>query len=499
MNRQISRIALVALLLLSSLIVATTYWQTWAPASLKAKQDNAIQRVAQFRIDRGKIYASDGKTVLARNVKKKSSGQTLFYRTYPTHGLASQIVGYSTVGRSRAGIERQENGYLTAGNANVGTIIQKLTDSLKGVTIRGNNLVLNLRVNAQKIAETALRGKCGAAVVLNPKTGQVYVMASAPGYDPNKIESPNGFASILHSPSACPGSSSALLNRATQGLYPPGSTFKTVTAAAALDSGIYTPDSKFYDPGYCIEYGKKVSNAGDPEAPERFGNVNFVQAYQHSINAVFCDLGIKLGPKRILDQTKKFGFYSQPKIELPANEVAASGLYDFRKHKLFDEPNVVDPGRLAFGQERMLTTPLQMALVAAGVANNGTIMTPHLVNRVTNASGGTVAKVRPQVWKHAMKPQTAAELNVMMQAVVTGGTGTAAQIPGVKVAGKTGTAETSQNKVYTAWFIFFAPADNPTVAGAVVVEHQLNGFGGTVSAPIAKQLMQALLPQASKQ
>jgi penicillin-binding protein A len=497
-NSQISRVALVALLLLASLIVATTYWQTWAPGGLKAKQDNAIQRVAQFRIDRGRIYASDGRTVLAKNVKKKTGGQTLFYRTYPTHGLASQTVGYSTVGRSRAGLERNENSFLTAGNANVGTIIEKLTDTLKGVTIRGNNLVLNIRVNAQKIAETALQGKCGAAVVVNPKTGQVYVMASAPGYDPNKIESPNGFASILHSPPACPGSSSALLNRATQGLYPPGSTFKTVTAAAALDSGIYTPESKFFDPGYCIEYGKRVSNAGDPEAPERFGNVNFVQAFQHSINAVFCDLGIKLGAGKILDQTKKFGFYSKPPIELPANEVAASGLYDFKKHTLFDDAGLVDPGRLAFGQERMLTTPLQMALVAAAVANGGKVMVPHLVNRVTNRSGGTVVKFKPTVWKNAMKPQTAAEVNVMMQAVVSGGTGTAAQIPGVEVAGKTGTAETGLNHVYTAWFIFFAPADNPTVAGAVVIEHQLNGFGGTVSAPIAKQLMQALLPQASK-
>jgi peptidoglycan glycosyltransferase len=499
MNRQISRIALVGLLLLSTLIVATTYWQTWAPASLKAKQDNAIQRVAQFRIDRGKIYASDGRTVLAQNVKKKQAGQTLFFRTYPTHGLASQLVGYSTQGRSRAGIERQENAYLTASNANVGTIIQKLTDNLKGATIRGNNLVLNIRVNAQKIAETALRGKCGAAVVLNPKTGQVYVMASAPGYDPNKIESPNGFASILHSPGACPGSSSALLNRATQGLYAPGSSFKTVTAAAALDSGIYTPESKFFDPGYCIEYGKRVSNAGDPEAPEQFGNVNFVQAYQHSINAVFCELGKKLGAKRVIDKSKDFGFYSKPPIELPSNELAASGLYDFRKHRLFDNAGLVDPGRLAFGQERMLTTPLQMALVAGAVANNGTVMVPHLVNRVTGPGGGTVVKVHPQVWKHAMKPQTAAELNVMMQAVVTGGTGTAAQIPGVKVAGKTGTAETSENHVYTAWFIFFAPADDPKVAGAVVLEHQLNGFGGKVSAPIAKQLMQALLPRTSKQ
>jgi peptidoglycan glycosyltransferase len=498
MNKQISRIALVALLLLASLIVATTYWQTWAPGSLAAKQDNAIQRVAQFRIDRGKIYASDGKTVLAQNVKKTTAGQTLYYRTYPTHGLASQVIGYSTIGRSRAGIEREENTFLTASNANVGTIIQKLTDTLKGVTIRGNNLVLNIHVNAQKIAETALRGKCGGAVVLNPKTGQVYVMASSPGYDPNKIESPNGYASILRSPSGCPGSSSALLNRATQGLYAPGSTFKTVTAAAALDSGLYTPKSSFYDPGYCTEYGVQVHNALDQNGPEQFGNVDLVQAFIHSINAVFCQLGIKLGPKRILDEAKKFGFYSKPPIELPPSEVASSGLFNFKKGTLYDTPSLVDPGRLAFGQEHMLVTPLQMALVAAGIANNGTVMVPHLVDRVTNASGGTVVKIHPQVWKHATTPETAAAINLMMQGVVQSGTGTAAQIPGIKVAGKTGTAETGAKNVYTAWFIFFAPADNPTIAGAIAVEHQLNGFGGAVAAPIAKQLMQALLPQTSK-
>jgi penicillin-binding protein A len=354
-------------------------------------------------------------------------------------------------------------------------------------------------VNAQKIAETALQGKCGAAVVLNPKTGAVEVMASSPGYDPNQVESPNGFSKILHTPGACPGSSSPLLNRATQGLYPPGSTFKTVTAAAALDSGVYTPDSKFYDPGYCTEYGQRVSNAGDPEAPERFGNVNFVQAYQHSINAVFCDMGKKLGAGKVLDKAKDFGFYANPPLELPSNEVAGSGEYDFRKHQLFDDPGLADPGRLAFGQDKLLVTPLQMALVAAGVANGGKVMEPHLVKKVTRPGGGTVVKVKPRVWKNAMKPETAAELNVMMQAVVTGGTGTPAAIPGVKVAGKTGTAETGEKNVYDAWFIFFAPADDPVVAGAVVVEHSVNGFGGPTSGPIAKQLMEAILPQASKQ
>jgi penicillin-binding protein A len=499
-NRQISRLAVLALLLLAALIVATTYWQSWAAPSLAAKQDNAIQRVAQLQIKRGKIYASDGTTVLATNVRVKRGGQTLYTRTYPTHGLASQTVGYSTLGRSRAGIERQENGYLTASNANLGTIWNKLSDQLRGATITGNNLVLNIHVNAQKIAETALQGKCGAAVVLNPKTGQVYVMASSPGFNPNKIESNAGYASILHSPNACPGSSSSLLNRATQGLYPPGSIFKTVTAAAALDNGVYKPYSTFDDPGYCTEYGQRVSNALNPEgSAEAFGRVNMQQAYEHSINAVFCNIGMKLGAKKIIDQAKKFGFYSSPPIELPSGTVSPSGEFNRATHSFFTDAGKMDPGRLAFGQDRMLVTPLQMALVASAVANHGTIMQPRLVDKVTAPDGSTVVKIRPKVWKQAMKPSTANALNSMMQAVVVGGTGTAAQIPGVKVAGKTGTAETGDNRIYDAWFIFFAPADNPVVAGAVVVEHSVDGFGGAVSAPIAKQLMQALLPVASKQ
>ncbi len=336
--------------------------------------------------------------------------------------------------------------------------------------------------------------------MLNPKTGAVYVMASSPSYDPNKIESDKGYASILHSPSACPGSTSALLNRATQGLYPPGSTFKTVTAAAALDSGTFKPDSPFYDPGYCVEYGKQVSNAGNPEAPETFGHVDFLQAYEHSINAVFCNIGMKLGAGKIIGEAKNFGFYSKPPIELPSASVEASGEYRFEHGGLrpFDDAGRMDPGRLAFGQDKLLVTPLQMALVAAGVANGGTIMEPHLVKKVTAPGGSkTVTKVKPKVWKHAMKPATAATLNTMMQAVITGGTATGVQIPGITWAGKTGTAETSEPGVYDAWFIFFAPADHPVVAGAVVVEHSAGGFGGAVAAPIAKQLMQAILPAAS--
>ena len=501
MNKQISRLSIFALLLIAALIVATTYWQSWAAPGLAARQDNAIQRVAEFQIKRGKIYASDGHTLLAGNKRVKEAGQTFYFRRYPTNGLASQVVGYSTQGRSRSGVERQLNGYLTASNANLGTIIAKLTDKLRGTTVTGNNVTLTIHANAQKLAESALAGSCGAAVVLNPKTGAVDVMASSPGFNPNKIESSQGYASILHSPSACPGSSSALLNRATQGLYAPGSTFKTVTAAAALDAGIYTPASRFFDPGYCTEYGKRVYNSGNPDqnGPEMYGNVSLIEAYQHSINAVFCNIGQKIGARRILDKAKDFGFYSTPPLELPSNERAPSGLYDFKRHTLIDDASQVDPGRLAFGQERMLVTPLQMALVAAGVANGGRVMTPYLLKEVRSPGGSVVVKTRPTVWRRAMKPTTAAALNQMMQAVVIGGTGTAARIPGIKVAGKTGTAETGLDHVYTAWFIFFAPADNPQVAGAVVLEHQLNGFGGSVAAPIARELMQAILPAASKQ
>src|SRR5207245_213307 len=219
---------------------------------------------------------------------------------------------------------------------------------------------------------------------------------------------------------------------------------------------------------------------------------NFTTALMHTINAVFCEIGKRLGSRTILDYTKRFGFYSIPPLETPVNERAASGLYD--KHKLYfpKKDSDVDPGRLAFGQERLSVTPLQMAMVAATIANGGVVMRPYVVERVVASDGTTVTKTTPEPLRRAVSPQVASEVNSMMQAVVTGGTGTAAQIPGVKVAGKTGTAETGANHVNTTWFICFAPADSPRVAIAVVLERQ-SGVGGTTAAPIAKAVMEALI------
>jgi peptidoglycan glycosyltransferase len=497
-NRQLLRLSVVSIVLLGALVVATTYWQTWAVAGLRDRQDNAIQQVAQLSIARGIILGANDTTRFAVNTKRRLKGQTLFSRRYPQRGLAAQIVGYSTNGGTRTGLEESLNDYLTGANTNLSNAFRRTLDQLGGGTVHGNDVVLTIRPAVQRLAMRDLAGRCGAVVALDPRTGRVYVMASSPTYDQNLLRQKNGYARILEVRGAC-GDASALVNNATAGLYTPGSTFKLVTAAAALDTGTYSPESPFEDPGYCVEYGKKVSNAGNPDqnGPEAFGSVTLAQGLQHSINSVFCKVGMHLGAKTVLEYAKRFGFYSTLPLETPSSERQPSGLYAYGRHgrTLYwpKDFNAVDPGRLAFGQERMLTTPLQMALVSATIANGGVVPRPYVVQRIVGHDGSVVASTHTQTLGRAIKPQTAAELTQMMVAVVQGGTGTAAQIPGIQVAGKTGTAETAVNNVYNAWFTCFAPADNPRVAVAVVVEKQLNGFGGSVAAPIAKDVLEALL------
>ncbi len=492
MNRQVIHVAVAGLVLLIALIVGTTYWQTWATAGLADRQDNEIQLVAQFSIKRGKIYAADGRTLLATNRTVERAGQTLYFRRYPTGPLFSDVVGYSTQSRNQTGIERSYNDFLTGANTNLGAVFSSALGKLTGTTVKGNDVVLTLRAAAQAVALRGLQGKCGAVVALEPSTGRVLVMASSPTYNANLVEHDFNAIERIRSPGCRPAA--PLINRATADIVPPGSTFKMVTAAAALDTGRYTPDSPFYDPGYCEEYGKRVRNAGNPEAPETFGSVNLTTGFEFSINSVFCNIGKALGAGTILGYARRFGFYALPPLETPESERAISGLYNGRH--LFDpkHPSTqVDPGRLAFGQERLLVSPLQNAMVGAAIANHGIVMKPFLVERVQSAGGKTVATTKPDKLGRAIKPGTASELTAMMIAAVRGGTGTAAQIPGVQVAGKTGTAETGVLGVNTTWFVSFAPADAPRIAVAVMVENQRGGFGGKVAAPIAKQVMEALL------
>jgi peptidoglycan glycosyltransferase len=286
-----------------------------------------------------------------------------------------------------------------------------------------------------------------------------------------------------------------LLNRATQGLYAPGSTFKAITAATALDSGIYTPKSTFYDPGYCTVYGKRVNNF-DTERP--FGNLTLATALQNSVNSVFCNIGLKLGAKKILEQAKAFGFYERPPLETPDSERLPSGLY--RHGQLYDpkHDSDVDAGRMAFGQERLLVTPLQMAMVAGTIGNGGILMRPYVVEKTVTPNGKTRTRTKPTKIRRAVSPGTARDVKAMMISVVQAGTGTTAQIPGLQVGGKTGTAETGVDGVNTTWFICFAgkPGQKPELAVAVVLQNQ-SLTGGATAAPIARQVMQALLTPAT--
>ena len=433
-NRQITRLAVTGMGLIVALVVATTYWQAWAAGDLADRQDNQIERVAQFTIKRGDIRSRG--LNYAINRAEKVGGRTLYFREYPQRGLAAHVHGYSTQSRFRTGLERSMNDYLTGQNANLSTVLDTTLDRLKGGTIKGNDLVLTLNPKAQRAALEALGTRCGAVVALEVRTGKVRVMASSPTYDPNLVEGHFNRVTGVRADCKRPD---ALLNRATAGLYAPGSIFKVVTASAAIDSGRFKPTSSFVDPGYCEVYGKRVNNY-DTTSP--FGRLDLASALKYSVNSVFCNIGKELGAKVLVDYAKRFGFYSIPPLETPTNERAPSGLY--KGTKLFDpqEDTDVDPGRFAFGQERLLVTPLQMAMVAATIANNGVVMKPYVVERIVAPDGSVVVRTKPQELGRAVKPETAQAVGAMMQAAVEGGTGTAATHHGVTVAGKTGTAET---------------------------------------------------------
>jgi penicillin-binding protein A len=496
MNKQLRHLSVFALVLIAVLIGATTYWQTWAQADLAARKYNSVSLIQRLTINRGKILAADG-TVLANNRVTRKHGLTIYTRHYPQNDLAPQVVGYSTKDGTTTGLEQALDDYLTGANTNLSNTFSQTLDRLGGQTVKGDNVYLTLRPDIQRLALDQLGSRCGAVVVLDAKTGAVVAMASSPTYNANLMVQPTGYNKVKKIRGTC-GEASALQNNATQGLYPPGSTFKTVTGSAALDSGKFTPSSQFYDPGYCIEYGRKVYNSSSPDSPnahETFGHVTLSEGFENSINSVFCNIGKSIGAGLILDYAKRYGFYSLPPIDLPPDETQASGLYNKGKLWFPKYPETqVDPGVLAFGQERMVVTPLQMALVAATIADKGVEPKPYLVQKIVGANGSTVAKTTPPPLGRVIKPQTAAELNQMMQLVVQGGTAaTVGFPPDLKVAGKTGTAELGLGDLYDSWFICFAPADNPRYVVAVVVAKQPNGFGASVAAPIAKAILEKLL------
>ncbi|HEX2709032.1 MAG TPA: penicillin-binding transpeptidase domain-containing protein, partial [Solirubrobacterales bacterium] len=352
MNRQIVKLFTFVVVLFAVLVGFTSYWSVFDAKALKEKEANKRPLLEQQQIRRGRILAADG-TVIARSVPKGHGDALRFVRRYPEGALFGHPIGYSFVRYGDSEFEQFHNDELVGTESEFGSILDELT----GHNQEGNDIVTNLDLPAQRIALEDLEAAgFGAVVAIEPSTGEVKVMASNKPYDPNRI--PDEIQKLIENNVETP-----LLNRATQGLYPPGSTFKVVTAAAGLESGTITPETTINAPGTLIDEGHELNNDFNTSYPP----ISLDTALTNSVNTWFGQLGQKVGQDTLFETMEKFGFNSTPPIDLPTegaeSEVAKSGVYS--EGELLGKNDPVDLARVAIGQERLLATPLQMAMVAA--------------------------------------------------------------------------------------------------------------------------------------
>jgi len=478
-NGPIIRVFSVVLLLFGVLMYFTTRWTVIERDGLRDNPLNKRALLEEQRVHRGAIIAADGST-LARSTRRRDA---TYSRRYPQDGRFAQTVGYAFLSPGNAGLERQYNGELLGRDAGLDRALRRL----QGREERGSDLRTSLDPVAQQVAIDALNGRAGAVVALDPRSGRVKVAASLLDYDPNVLRERKG-QEQLNSAKGSP-----LLNRTTAGLYPPGSTMKVVTAIAALDSGRFTPGSVIDGSSGIDISGVPLSNAGGTD----YGRIDLTTALTRSVNTVWAQVGEQVGKRTMERYMKRLGFYEKAEVDLPAAERLTSGTYCRKDGDLQLVPatdDCVDIGRAAIGQDVLLATPLQMAMVAATVANGGRLMRPVIATRAIDAEGRTTLENQPEEMSTVMKPSAARDLTAMMTRVVQEGSGTAAALLGIEVAGKTGTAERDVSRNITQpWFIAFAPADSPRIAIAVTIERTIGGFGGTDAAPIAKAVMESLL------
>jgi penicillin-binding protein A len=481
MNGQIVRLFVLFAVLFGLLVAFTSRWTVFEAQSLADNQNNRRPLIEEQQIPRGLILARDGRTVLARSVPEGRGKNRTFVRTYPQGGLFAHPIGYSFITNGRRSLELSRNADL-AGEEDE---FESLFAGLEGREREGLDVVTNLDVGGTQAAVAGLAGRKGSVVAVEPQTGKVRVMVSIPDYDPNLIPSKIG---RLERDRA----NQPLLNRSTQELYPPGSTFKVVTAAAAMDSGKVNPESVIDGSSPREISGVPLSNSGG----QSFGPISFTDALTNSVNTVFAQVGERVGRDTMVEYMRRFGFYSDPELDYPNFQMIPSGIINGDGDYVTDG---FDVGRVAIGQGglegEIRSSPMQMALVAAAIGNHGRLMKPRLTDSVVRKDGRVKERVQPDLQSQVVKPEVADQLGQMMGRVVEEGTGTAAALSGITVAGKTGTAEVGANREFTQpWFIAFAPIENPRMAIAVTLERQPAGSqGGTVAAPIARSVLEALL------
>jgi peptidoglycan glycosyltransferase len=472
----------MALLVMFGALFANATWlQVVNADSLRKKPGNTRVLLSQYEHQRGPIVA--GNLTIARSVATKD--RLKYLRVYPQGEEYAPITGYYSVTVGFSGIEQQENSILSGSDDRL--FVRRLSDLITGRTPRGGTVVLTVNPKAQDAAWNGLQGKVGAVVALDPRTGAVLAMASNPSYNPSVLSAHNTATvnAARQRLLAAPGK--PLLDRAIGEVYPPGSTFKVVTSAAALSSGKFTPDTVIPAPTQLSlpQTSRKLKNFGG-EVCSGSGTMTLRDALRISCNTAFAALGLRIGDNALRRQAEAFGFgRTLLELDRPAPSVF---------------PPVLNPpqtAQAAIGQFDVRVTPMQMALVAAGVANHGLVMKPYLVKELQAPDLSVLAHTEPKLLSQAMDAPVASELTSMMIDVVNNGTGTAAKIAGLTVAGKTGTAQHATNAAPHAWFIAFAPAENPVVAVAVLIEDGGNlnkeATGGRVAAPIARAVIKAVL------
>jgi peptidoglycan glycosyltransferase len=489
MDRQIRRLGFVLVVLFAILFAQLNWIQVFGASRLRNNPANFRLLIEEYNVDRGEILGKDLRTVLARSFPTK--GRLKFLRRYPQGPEYADITGYYSLVYGRSGLEQTYNDFL---GAHAGELFgSTLEDDILNRPRRGATVVTTIDPTIQSAAVAALNGRPGAVAALDPRTGAVLALASNPAFDPNALSShdPKAIKAAWKQLNADP--QKPLLSNATEQIYAPGSTFKLIDTAAALESGM-TPQTTFSNPATLNlpQTTHNLQNFGGEHCLGGAPTITLAQALTVSCDVTFAELGLRLGADRLAAQAEKFGFNSDIPFDVP-----------FHTGR-FPNPSVFEGAlpNLAFsaiGQYDVAANPLQMALVAAAIANGGVEMRPQLVKQIRDPDGGLISSFHPEAWGRPISPETAATMTQMMESVVQEGTGTPAQIPGVAIAGKTGTAQVPGAPPHV-WFVAFAPAENPQIAVAVVL---LEGggvgseaTGGVVAGPVAKQVIEAALGRA---
>ncbi len=467
MSRRIRRLATLLLLAFVAQALLLAYWQVWMGPQLARDPRNPRLLLAEERVERGAILDR-----YLRPLAQTRRGTRRFVREYPTGPLFAHLVGYRHLRLGKAGLEAALDGLLMGVTER--TVWAEFRDLAGGRPRRGFDVVLTVDEEIQRIAYRALGGRPGAVVALDPRDGAILALVSSPSFDPNALERD---WEVLRTDPAHP-----LLNRATHGLYPPGSTFKVVTMAAALSRKTASPGARFFCPGSVVVRHRPIADYGG----RGHGWVSLRDALVWSCNVTFVQVGMRVGGEVLREFAVAFGLGDAPAFELPSSaghlpgpeEVAGEGA-----------------AQVSFGQGSLLVTPLQMALVSATIARGGVRLKPYVVAQVRTDTGQVVERHRDRPGERILAEVVASVLRDTMVEVVARGTGRLAAIPGVAVAGKTGTATVPDGPPH-AWFIGFAPADHPRVAVAVLVEH--GGTGGQISAPIARAVMERALERVPR-